>query len=280
VWVDGTVTAAFKAGQWLCLDNLGEAEASVLERLNPLLESPAIWTLTEQGCTEPLPCLQTFRFMATMTPPSRQGKADVGTLSAELSPALYNRLSIVVMDDVLEGSDEQFSQEMRHLAEAICCDDDDDAGADSGSSCDESQMAAAVCQHIRHWLHQQQAASRVAPVTLRGYVRLLDSCYILQQRHQLPFAEALLAAFDLLSGQFAVVGEAAVKELRSELQQLLQVNIQQLLPRCSFMLMFAAVIGPVSICKGCTPASQVCCVLHDAPALHIILHRKRQTLAL
>eukprot|EP00775_Hariotina_reticulata_P003371 gene3371-3646_t len=117
VWVDGVVTTAFKAGQWLCLDNLGEAEASVLERLNPLLERPTIWTLTEQGCTEPLPCLQTFRFMATMTPPSRQGKADVGIISAELSPAMYNRLSIVVMDDVLEGSDEQFYHEMSQLAQ-------------------------------------------------------------------------------------------------------------------------------------------------------------------
>lgn len=49
VWRDGVVTQAFCGGDWALLDNLSEAEAAVLERLNPLLESPAMWTLTERG---------------------------------------------------------------------------------------------------------------------------------------------------------------------------------------------------------------------------------------
>ena len=39
-WVHGTASQAYQAGSWLLLDNLGQAEASVLERLNPLLEEP------------------------------------------------------------------------------------------------------------------------------------------------------------------------------------------------------------------------------------------------
>ena len=40
-WQDGVVTRAFKSGEWTLLDNLNQAEASVLERMNALLESPA-----------------------------------------------------------------------------------------------------------------------------------------------------------------------------------------------------------------------------------------------
>ncbi|WIA29986.1 hypothetical protein OEZ86_000084 [Tetradesmus obliquus] len=217
VWVDGAVTAAFRAGGWLCLDGLGEAEASVLERLNPLLESPPIWTVTEQGCTDQLPRLPSFRFLATMTPPSKQGRADIGVLSAELSPALYNRLSIVVLDDPLEGSDEEFAQELQQLAQAMCV----DAATDAAGT---AVAVAAACRHVRCWVQQRSSSGNVPALTLRAYVRLLDSCYAMQMRYQLPMPEALLAAFDLcLAGQLVGAGQAAVAGLRAELQKVLQV---------------------------------------------------------
>jgi MoxR-like ATPase len=40
IWADGAVTDAFKNGSWLLLDNFSQAEPSVLERLNPVLEQP------------------------------------------------------------------------------------------------------------------------------------------------------------------------------------------------------------------------------------------------
>jgi hypothetical protein len=195
----------------------------VLERLNPLLESPAIWTVTEQGCTDQLPCLPSFRFLATMTPPSKQGRADIGVLSAELSPALYNRLSIVVLDDPLEGRDEEFSQEMKQLALALCV--DAAAGLDDTAAEELATAVAAACRHIKGWVQQRSSSGKVPALTLRAYVRLLDSCYAMQRRCKLDVPQALLAAFDLcLAGQLVGAGESAVAALRAGLQKLLQVG--------------------------------------------------------
>ena len=54
----------------MLLDDINQAEPAVIERLNPLLETPCIWTLTEKGDTKPLPVPQGFRLFATMTCPS------------------------------------------------------------------------------------------------------------------------------------------------------------------------------------------------------------------
>jgi hypothetical protein len=66
------------------------APAAVLERLNPLLEAPPMWVVSERGDTAPLPRGRGFQLAATMTPPSlsRRGASatDVGTLGSELSP--------------------------------------------------------------------------------------------------------------------------------------------------------------------------------------------------
>jgi hypothetical protein len=66
------------------------APAAVLERLNPLLEAPPMWVVSERGDTDPLPRGRGFQLAATMTPPSlsRRGASatDVGTLGSELSP--------------------------------------------------------------------------------------------------------------------------------------------------------------------------------------------------
>lgn len=116
VWRDGVVTGAFKKGQWILLDNLSQAESSVLERLNSVvcdlkmffffflifsslylyhlqLESPAEWVLTEKGDTTLLSATEGFQVLGTMTPP----ETSTNSLSVELSPALYNRFSIIHM---------------------------------------------------------------------------------------------------------------------------------------------------------------------------------------
>jgi hypothetical protein len=226
VWVDGAVTAAYKAGSWLCLDGLGEAEAAVLERLNPLLEQPAFWVPTEHGHTQPLPHKDSFRFMGTMTPPANTRAGGVGNLTSELSPAMYNRLSLVVLEDALEGSMESFRQEMLQLAAALCVDDSAQHSTNASSSASAQDVAAACCE-IKSWETQQQTCSvaSFAPLTLRNYVRLLDMSYRVQCRVGLPLQDSFLAAFDLsLAGQLSAASADAVQQLRNRLAQLLQVS--------------------------------------------------------
>lgn len=222
VWVDGAVTKAYKAGAWLCLDGLAEAEAAVLERLNPLLESPAFWVPSEQGCTEPLPHKNSFRFMATMTPPSKgRGGGAVGVLASELSPAMYNRLSLVVLEDVLEAGEDAFRGELQELAAALCVDGERDSQA--------ARSIAEACCCIRAWEGQQSSRGSLGslvPLTLRNYVRLMDMAYRIQQEVGLQLPQSFLAAFDLsLAGQLSAASAEAVLQLRKSLGQLLQVRV-------------------------------------------------------
>lgn len=57
VWHDGVVTTAFLRGEWALLDNLSQAEASVLERLNPVV---SILFFSPPFCL--LICLISWRF--------------------------------------------------------------------------------------------------------------------------------------------------------------------------------------------------------------------------
>jgi len=227
VWVDGLVTAAYKAGSWLCLDGLAEAEPAVLERLNPLLESPAFWVATEAGSTQPLPHKDSFRFLATMTPPRKAGSDKCGNLANELSPAMYNRLSLVFLEDVLQASDAAFKHELQQIAGALCV---DPGAADPSNGPELSLAIAAACCRIRAWVQQQQplcAASgdaTIPPLTLRSYVRVMDLSYRMQHRYGLAPARAFMAAFDLsMAGQLSAVPAEALQQLRQELAGILQV---------------------------------------------------------
>ena len=91
----------------MLLNNLGDADPCVLERLNPCLESPIDWRLVEKGEEAPLDVHSRFRFMATMTTGQR-----------ELSPALYNRFNVVHMTP-LSNDPESFLTEMRLVVSAI-----------------------------------------------------------------------------------------------------------------------------------------------------------------
>jgi midasin (ATPase involved in ribosome maturation) len=52
-WHDGELTKAFCGGEWLLLDNINQAEASVLERLNPVMEEVPHLVITENPGTLP-----------------------------------------------------------------------------------------------------------------------------------------------------------------------------------------------------------------------------------
>ncbi|TPX46650.1 hypothetical protein SeMB42_g02317 [Synchytrium endobioticum] len=96
-WVDGPLTTSIKNGSYFLLDELSLADDSVLERLNPLLETSRTITLTEKGGSHDIIHAHSdFRFMATMNPGGDYGKR-------ELSPALRNRFTeiwVPVVDDL------------------------------------------------------------------------------------------------------------------------------------------------------------------------------------
>ena len=100
-WHPGCVTDAIEADMWLLLDNLNEVEATVAERLNPVLECPPSWTIPDKGdsvasvTSYDFTDKTQFHIFATMTPPCH---ADNST-GSELSAALYNRFAIIHIDD-------------------------------------------------------------------------------------------------------------------------------------------------------------------------------------
>ncbi|XP_057291392.1 uncharacterized protein LOC130614024 [Hydractinia symbiolongicarpus] len=102
VWQEGLVTKAVRDGYWIVLENLSEAQSTVLERLNSVLENPPVWTVTEniEKGAEIFKVNPDFRILATMTPPSgnRSSECLSGanvTTNNELSPALYNRFAVI-----------------------------------------------------------------------------------------------------------------------------------------------------------------------------------------
>ena len=107
-WNDGIVTKAAKEGKWLIIENLSQAQSTVLERLNPILECPPVWRISERGEGEKqsIDIHEDFRIIAIMTPPTgkrgseRLRGANV-TTNSELSPALYNRFSIINIDTLI-----------------------------------------------------------------------------------------------------------------------------------------------------------------------------------
>ncbi|CAF4810853.1 unnamed protein product, partial [Rotaria sp. Silwood1] len=95
-WSNGIVTDAIEHDAGLLLDNLSDADACVLERLNSLLEQPPIWVLTEKGDTSPMKIPKNFGIIATMSPASDNASKAAG-IGGELSPALSNRFITIFM---------------------------------------------------------------------------------------------------------------------------------------------------------------------------------------
>lgn len=115
-WSNGVVTEAIVQDQWLVLDNLDEAEAVVLERLNPLLEARPFWALSEKGDTEPIDVQSStnFRLFATLCPDSISSRE-----RSNISPALANRFTIIYLSDLDIESDGQ--EEISQILESTLC---------------------------------------------------------------------------------------------------------------------------------------------------------------
>ncbi|CAF4468675.1 unnamed protein product, partial [Didymodactylos carnosus] len=94
-WHDGAVREAITKGHWLILENFSEASSAVLERLNPVLEQPPQWVKLENNEVEPVRVSPNFRIIATMSPPAGRLQNTSIETNHELSPALYNRFSII-----------------------------------------------------------------------------------------------------------------------------------------------------------------------------------------
>ena len=67
-WVDGVVVQALKKGHWLLIDNVNLCSASVLDRLNSLLEPGGTLLLTESGVGTILTPHPDFRIFFSMDP--------------------------------------------------------------------------------------------------------------------------------------------------------------------------------------------------------------------
>jgi MoxR-like ATPase len=89
---EGIVPDAMRHGHWVVLDELNLAEPQVLERLNPVLESPPTLVLAEHrgerfGPDGDVPVAESFRIFATMNPAEYAGRS-------VLSPAFRDRWSL------------------------------------------------------------------------------------------------------------------------------------------------------------------------------------------
>jgi len=89
---EGIVPDCMRHGHWVVLDELNLAEPQVLERLNPVLESPPTLVLAENrgerfGPDGDVPVADSFRIFATMNPAEYAGRS-------VLSPAFRDRWSL------------------------------------------------------------------------------------------------------------------------------------------------------------------------------------------
>ena len=96
--IEGILTEAVKNSDWILLDEVNMAPASVLECLSQLLESEGSITLYEAGDYKSIPRPKDFRLFACMNPATDTGKAD-------LAPGLRNRFTELYCDEMADQAD-------------------------------------------------------------------------------------------------------------------------------------------------------------------------------
>ncbi|KAK9820719.1 hypothetical protein WJX74_002690 [Apatococcus lobatus] len=184
VWRDGAATKAYKQGCWLLIDNLDQADPCVLERMNPLLEQPPTWVLTEQGHVDPLKCC-TAPDGSQMCGPAA-GFAILATMNSEtrpypLSPALANRFTVYSMQDMPTDAME-FNVEVNMLAAGLM-------GLTPGR---ETQIAADFCK----WLVKKEFCNSTGQL-----IRLLDRAYLLACQRTMDIPTSLAQAAFVIFGK-------------------------------------------------------------------------------
>ena len=92
-FIEGILTEAIKDGDWILLDEVNMAPASVLECLSQLLDKNGSVTLYEAGEHKSITRHPDFRLFACMNPATDTGKCD-------LPPGLRNRFTEVYCDEM------------------------------------------------------------------------------------------------------------------------------------------------------------------------------------
>ena len=181
-WSNGIITTAIAEGHWILMDNMGDADSCVLERMNPCLESPIDWRLVEKGEDWPQVVHPAHRFVGTMTT-APAGHAE------PLSPALYNRFNIVQLDAPSAENESVFVAEIEGIARTSLGD-----AAPHG----EVRAVASVCWWVwtKKELRELSIGAVAQPLTFRTMTRFLDSTYRLWCARKLTLPAALKAAFN------------------------------------------------------------------------------------
>ncbi len=183
-WKDGAVTVAFRNGDWILLDNISDADACVLERLNPLLELPPQWILTENGEIAPLAPQPDFRIVATMT----CSTAKAMERYKELSPAVANRFSIIYVEDTPLGKG------VSSLATTVLGLPVGEKGASN-----ELEAARQISDDIWKQINGDETAKCLSsPFTFRSFIRFLNCTFLLRlQSPELTLAHALWNSYSI-----------------------------------------------------------------------------------
>ena len=93
-FIDGTLTEAVKNGDWILLDEVNMAPASVLECLSQLLESVGSFTLYEARDYKSIPRHKDFRLFACLNPARHTWKAELaGSQSSTVTRWLTRQTS-------------------------------------------------------------------------------------------------------------------------------------------------------------------------------------------
>ena len=191
-WEDGVVTQCVTKGEWLLLDNVTEAEPTVLERLNPLLEKDAMWVLTEKGETKNLLDQfgdeHDFRFLATATVSSNSDQL-------KISPAMANRLTIVSITDYAftEGCFMDIS------ALLLYHDHPTTILNKHESSCQEINILKALEKFFSRVRREGLQFSKCFLVTLRTLARIILGAHRVHQRFSdsCSISQAIVTACDM-----------------------------------------------------------------------------------
>ena len=178
-WRDGPLTRAFVEGSVCIVDNIGQAEPVLQERINPVLESPKVLCLTERGDTEPLRCrvladgtrsitpgpARGFQFIATFTPKGVAARG-MDILSKELTAALFNRFVIIHIDDPANTPDDEFRLALEAMIR--CC--------LPKERCEASlREISDYCLKIRHYVSENTQMF----LSFRDFATLIDVATVL-----------------------------------------------------------------------------------------------------
>lgn len=216
VWKDGAATKAYRQGCWLLLDNLDQADPCVLERINPLLEQPSTWVLTEQGHTDALKCQ--VGQDGTISAGPAAGFGVFATMNSQirpspLSPALANRFTVYSMQDISRDDQQGFDQEVESLARALL-------GVDTAPD-------ILLVQSFCGWLFSKGICS-----TSGRLVQLLDKAFLLALRHKWDIPQSLAHAASVLFGRHADMHQKVGKYF----QQAHGMNEEQFNLPCPFAI--------------------------------------------